>query len=229
MPKVEFLGHIVSADGISVDPRKVQIVKDWPTPTSTNEVQQFLGLTNYFRRFIHAYATIARPIQLLTRKDVKWNNSTWTEQCQKAFEMLKQKLTEAPLLILPDFDKPFEVIADASQFAIGAILVQEGRPVAFESRRLTPAEEHYITKERELLAVIHALTVWRCYLADSKFTICSDHEPLQYLRTKPSLSHKEVRWSQFIERFDYTQLGVTKPWALADVSLYGSSPDVVQR
>jgi len=117
--------------------------------------------------------------------------------------MLKQKLTEAPLLILPDFDKPFEVIADASQFAIGAILVQEGRSVAFESRRLTPAEEH-ITKERELLAVIHALTVWRCYLADSKFTICSDHIPLQYWRTKPSLSHKEVRWSQFIERFDYT-------------------------
>ena len=204
LQQIEFLGHIVSGEGIRVDPRKIQVVQDWPVPKSVQEVRSFLGLANYFRRFVHAFATIARPLQRLTCKDVKWGPQTWDDKCQQAFDLLRQKLTTAPLLALPDFSKPFEVIADASDYALGAILMQDGRPVAFESRKFTPAEVNYHTTEKELLAVIHALVVWRCYLDGSRLMIFSDHEPLKYLRTKPSLTPRQVRWSAFLERFDYT-------------------------
>jgi len=117
--------------------------------------------------------------------------------------MLKEKLTAAPVLAAPDFRKPFEVVADASDFTLGAILLQEGRPVAFESRKLTPAECNYDTGDKELLAVMHALNIWRCYLDGTQFTIYSDHEPLRYLRTKATLLPRQVRWSQFLERFHY--------------------------
>jgi transposase InsO family protein len=200
LPEVEFLGHLVSAEGIKVDPRKVRIVADWPTPSNVSELRSFLGLSNYFRRFVHAYSTIARPLHDLTRKETAWQ---WTEACQTAFERLKAKLTAAPVLAAPDFTKPFEVIADASAYALGAILLQDGRPIAFESRKLTAAQQNYHTTEKELLAVIHALTVWRCYLDGARFTVISDHEPLKYLRSKAALAPRQVRWSQFLERFDY--------------------------
>jgi len=206
LPEVEFLGHIVGREGIKVDPRKVQIIKEWPTPKSKKDVRSFLGLANYFRRFIHAHSSICRPLHALTGDNVKWHPGIWTGECQRAFDLLKQKLCTAPVLTMPDYsqDAPeFEVVADASNFAVGAILLRGGRPIAFESRRLTPAERNYDTTEREMVAVIHALTVWRCYLDGAAFTIFSDHQPLKYLSTKPSLTPRQIRWSQFMERFNY--------------------------
>lgn len=144
-------------------------MQDWPVPKSVHDVQRFLGLANYFRRFIHAYASIARPMQKLVRKETKWNKTTWTTECQTAFELLKKKLTEAPVLAMPDFTQPFKVIADASKEATGAILMQNGKPLAFESKRLTPAELNYGVGDQELVAVIHALLIWRCYLDGSVF------------------------------------------------------------
>lgn len=201
LPEVEFLGHLVSKDGIRVDPRKVKIVQEWPVPKSAGDLRSFLGLANYFRRFIEKYSETARCLHALTGKHAVWN---WTALCQRAFEEIKEKLTAAPVLRAPDFTKPFDLVADASDFTIGAALLQDGQPVAFESRKLTPAEVNYYTGEKELLAVVHALTVWRCYLDGAKFTIHSDHEPLSYLRTKPTLTPRQVRWSQFLERFDYS-------------------------
>jgi len=200
-PEVEYLGHLISKDGIRVDPRKVKIVQEWPVPSNASELRSFLGLANYFRRFIHAYSTIARSLHALTAKSAEWQ---WTAACQKAFELLKERLTAAPVLCAPDFSKPFEVVADASDYTLGAILLQEGRPVAYESRKLTPAECNYSTGDKELLAVMHALNVWRCYLDGTQFVIFSDHEPLRYLRSKAILLPRQVRWSQFLERFDYT-------------------------
>ncbi len=192
VPEVEFLGHFVGRNGVRVDPRKVQIVKDWPVPRNQSELRSFLGLANYFRRFVHAYSSIAKPLHELTRDGVVWSKGIWTAACQVAFDLLKEKLTTAPVLALPDFTKPFEVICDASKTTVGAILVQEGRPVAFESRKLTPAEVNYDTTERELVAVIHALTVWRCYLDGVSCKIISDHEPLKYLRTKSQLNSSSI-------------------------------------
>lgn len=204
LPEVEFLGHFVGRNGVRVDPRKVQIVQDWPVPKNVTELRSFLGLTNYFRRFVHAYSAIARPLHALTGDKVVWNKSTWTAECQEAFDLLKRKLTTAPILALPDWDKDFEIICDASKHSVGAILVQDDRPLAFESRRLTPAEVNYDTTERELVAVMHALNIWRCYLDGKHTKIVSDHEPLKYLQTKSTLNPRQIRWSQFLERFSYT-------------------------
>lgn len=206
MPEVLFLGHMVGRDGIRVDPRKIEIVRSWPTPKTQSELRSFLGLANYFRRFVHAYSSIAKPLHALTGK-TQWSADSWTSQCQESFDLLKGKLTTAPTLAMPDFSdtaKSFQIIADASNTAIGAILLQDDQPIAFESKRLTPAECRYDTTEREVLAVIHALTIWRCYIDQRHVFIYSDHEPLRYLRTKPSLTPRQVRWSQFLETFDYT-------------------------
>eukprot|EP00775_Hariotina_reticulata_P004792 gene4793-5042_t len=149
-------------------------------------------------------------------------------QSELPFDLLKEKLTHAPVLAMPDFEKPFEIVADASNTAVGAILLQDGKPIAFESRKLTPAEVAYDTMEREMTAVIHALTVWRPYVDQAEITVFSDHEPLRYLRTKPTLTPRQIRWSQFMERFYYKwefragRLNVADPLSRAPHSADGS-------
>lgn len=236
MPEVLFLGHMVGREGIRVDPRKVEIVRTWPTPTNQTELRSFLGLANYFRRFVHAYFSITKPLHALTGK-AKWHAESWTSQCQEAFDLLKEKLTTAPTLAMPDFSDTaakFQIIADASTTAIGAILLQDEQPIAFESKKLTPAECNYDTTEREVLAVIHALKIWRCYIDQRHVCIYSDHEPLRYLRTKPSLTPRQVRWSQFLEAFEYTwefrqgRLNAADPLSRAPHSSYtGCTPSSI--
>jgi hypothetical protein len=198
--EVAFLGHLVSGEGVRADPRKVEAVRTWPTPLNVHDVRCFLGLTNYFRRFILGYSTIARPLMDLLKDRVPW---AWAQVQEEAFRDLKLALTSAPVLQIPDFSRPFEVVADASGSAVGAILMQDGRPVAFESRVMNPAERNYPVGEQELLAVVHALTVWRCYLEGPKFTVVTDHSPNTYLPTMRNLSPRQARWSQFLQRFDF--------------------------
>jgi hypothetical protein len=137
-----------------------------------HDVRSFLGLVNYFRKFIDHYSEIAVPLTNLTRKANAWN---WTGRCQYAFEFLKQKLTEAPLLCTPNERLSYEVVTDASDLGLGAVLLQEGHPVAFESRKLNSAELNYNVTEKEMLAVVHALRVWRCYLEGADFAVYTDH------------------------------------------------------
>jgi hypothetical protein len=196
-----FLGHVVGQDGIKPDPAKVTSVHNWPVPRSVTHVRSFLGLTNYFRRFIQGYAKMARPLHDLTKKDVPFQ---WTDACQHAFDSLKAALTQTPVLVAPDFSKPFEVICDASGHAVGAVLLQEGRPIAYESRQMSSAEQNYGVGEQELLAVVHAFQVWRCYLEGSTVRVVTDHHPNTFLRTKVTLSRRQTRWSEFLERFDYS-------------------------
>ncbi len=127
-PELEFLGHVVGADGIGVDPKNTAVVTEWAVPQSVSELRSLLGLTNYFRHFIQAYANLVGPLNNLLRKDVPYE---WTSACQQAFEGVKVALTTAPVLVMPDYAKPFELIADACGFGIGAALLQEGRPIAF--------------------------------------------------------------------------------------------------
>ena len=198
--EVEFLGHIVSKDGIKVDPTKVAAVKDWPTPKDVSEVRSFLGLTNYFRKFIVGYASVVRPMTALLAKDAPY---TWSPQCSAAFEAVKHALTSAPVLKLPDLNKPFVVVTDASDFCLGACLMQDGHPVAFESRKLIPAERNYHTGEKELLALVHALKIWRCYLEGVPFTAVTDHNPNVTFATKTTLSPRQARWTEFLARFKF--------------------------
>ena len=203
MSQVLYLGHIVSRNGLQVDPKKVAAVKDWPVPKDLHELRCFLGLTNYFRTFIQGYASRVLP---LTRLQSPKRAFVWDEKCQQAFSGVKHDLTHAPVLKAPDLNSPFELVSDACDFGIGAVLMQDRRPVAFESRKLIPAELSYTTTEKECLAVIHALKVWRCYLEGQptdRFTIVTDHNPLIYLPKQPTLSRRIARWSEYLQRFTF--------------------------
>jgi hypothetical protein len=182
-------------------------MKEWPVPTDRNELYRFLGFANYFRQFIKNYATIASPLYPLTQinsKEVYKDN--WTSLHQSCFEAIKTALTHAPTLKMPDFDMPFEVIVDASNIAIGAVLVQDGRPCAYESRKLTPAEVRWTTTERELFAAVHALKVWECYLRHPTmpFTLWTDHNPNTFFSTtNRPLTAKQGRWHDFLAPFNF--------------------------
>ncbi|KAJ9510078.1 hypothetical protein QJQ45_011724 [Haematococcus lacustris] len=162
-----FLGHIISAQGISVDPCKVTAISNWPVPTSLKTLQSFLGAANYVRKFVHNFSTIAAPLTNLTgpKKDsFPWK--AWPQAELDAFNALKQAISNVPMLKLPDHSKPFQVHCDASLEGIGAVLMQDGYPLAYYSRKLIPAEVNYTTGEQELLA----LWLVRAYAADSNFT-----------------------------------------------------------
>jgi hypothetical protein len=170
--EISFLDHRVSANGLKVDPEKLRAVADWKVPKDVHGVRSFLGLANYFRRFLQGYSKMVVPLTNLTRKDKCWE---WTKECQEAFEKVKHALTNAPVLLPPKLEKPFKMVSDASGVGLGAVLLQDGRHVAFKSRKLSPAEQNYTVTEEEMLGVIHALKTWRCYLEGSDFTVVTDH------------------------------------------------------
>jgi len=201
---MEFLGHIVSQEGIKVDPKKTKVVEEWLTPKTIHDVRSFLGMTNYYRKFIQDYAQIIGPLTKLLRKDVNWE---WKHDQKKAFAQLKNKLISAPVLRKPDFQLSFTLTTDASDVAIGQVLSQDdgkgSRPVAYELRRMTAAEMNYPIHEKELLAIIHGLKVWRVYLEGQHFKIVTDHKSLIYLQSQPTLSRRQARWNELLAEYDY--------------------------
>ena len=175
--KVNFLGHIVSSEGVSPDPSKTSRVKEWPTPHSVLEVQQFLGLANYYRRFVKNFATIAKPLHQATEKNKQF---TWTAQCAQAFNQLKDCLTSTPILAMPDWSKPFILDTDACDTGIGAVLSQSypdgsERVTAYASRLLIKPERNYCVTRKELLAVVAFINHFRHYLIGKPFIIRMDH------------------------------------------------------
>ena len=206
--KTTFLGHVISNQGISMDPDKVKSILEWPIPTTVKEVQSFIGLCNYYRRFIPNFAKIAKPLHNLTRKDIKYE---WTEECSVAFETLKKLFTIEPILAHADPELPFIVETDASNFAIGAVLSQRNKdtnelhPICYYSRGLSKSERNYPIYDKELLAVKCALQEWRHYLEGSKhqFTIFTDHKNRTFPRKPELLSQRQIRWNLFLSRFDY--------------------------
>ncbi|XP_057770708.1 uncharacterized protein LOC130990498 [Salvia miltiorrhiza] len=183
---ITFLGYVIGQWQIKMDRKKVQAVLDWPVPSKVAEMRSFLGLANYYRRFIEGYSKIANPLTDLLKKDVVWK---WTEACQCAFDELKHKLSTEPVLRLPIFDEPFEVQVDASDRAIRGVLVQNKHPLAYESRKLKDCEYRYSTHEKEMTAVIHCLEVWKHYLLGTKFTVVTDNVANTYFKTQKS-SHQ---------------------------------------
>jgi hypothetical protein len=133
LKEVTFLGHVISAGGVAVDPAKVEAATEWKAPKSVTEIRSFLGLAGYYRRFIEGFSKIARPMTQLLKKEKKF---VWSEQCQESFEQLKEKLTSAPILVLPDNRKDFVIYCDASRQGLGGVLMQDGKVVAYASRQL---------------------------------------------------------------------------------------------
>jgi len=203
--KIEYLGLIISAGQIEMDPVKVEGVSKWPIPSNVKEVQSFLGFINFYRRFILDFSDMAKPLHNLTRKDSVWK---WDDACQKAFDELKNAVTSSPILIFPDENKSYKIEADSSDYATGAVLSQEGNdgkwhPIAFLSKSLSPVERNYDVHDKELLAIIRSLEEWRHYLegARHKFDIWTDHRNLQYFRTARNLNRRQARWSLYLSRF----------------------------
>ncbi|WZY69553.1 hypothetical protein YC2023_001793 [Brassica napus] len=197
---VVFLGFVVGADGLRVDEQKVQAIRDWPIPTSIGEVRSFHGLAGFYRRFVQNFSTLAAPLTEVIKKNVGFK---WGPAQEEAFEILKGKLTHAPLLVLPDFSKAFEIECDASGVGIGAVLMQEGKPVAYFSEKLGGAMLNYPTYDHKLYALVRALQTWQHYLWPKEFIIHTDHQSLRHLKGQQKLNRRHARWMEFIETFPY--------------------------
>ena len=202
--KTEYLGHIISSDGIEPDKANIEKVANYPVPKTIKNVRAFLGIAGFYRRHIKDFAKIAAPLHGLIRKD---NRFCWRTEHQNAFETLKNALITYPILAFPDFDKPFLLSTDASDVAIGAVLSQPyengDRPVAYGSRVLNAAEKKYSCVERELLAIVHFLKTFRHFLWGRKFTIYTDHKPLQYLINHKDPSSRLMRWNLTMQDYDF--------------------------
>ena len=180
--EVCYLGHIISKHGIKPDPKKVEAVKNFPTPQHVKNIREFLGLSNYYRRFIKNYAKITKPLNILLEKDEKF---IWGIDQEKAFNNVKETLCTAPVLQYPRFDEPFIVMTDASNFALVLSQGEIGKDpaVAYASRSLHKAELKYHTYEKEALAIMFGIKTFKNYIYGTKFTIVTDHKPLLWLKS----------------------------------------------
>jgi hypothetical protein len=181
MEEVAFLGHVLSAKGVAIDPSKIEAVSKWQSPKSVTEIRSFLGLAGYYRRFIENFSKIAKPMTELLKSNTPY---VWSDKCEASFQELKTRLTTTPVLTLPDASKDFVVYCDASRQGLDCVLMQGGQVVAYASRQLRKHEENYPTHDLELAAVIHALKIWRHYLMGNKCDIYTDHKSLKYIFTQ---------------------------------------------
>ncbi|KAI3373156.1 hypothetical protein L3Q82_006487 [Scortum barcoo] len=202
--ETSFLGHVVSAAGVSTDPAKVTAVRNWPVPRNIGELRSFLGLASYYRRFVRDFATTASPLHRLTQKGQVFQ---WGEDCAQAFAQLRTALTEAPVLAYPDPCRPFIVDTDASNVGLGAVLSQEGEQgeqvIAYFSRSLSRPERNYCVTRRELLAVILSLRHFRPYLYGQRFLLRTDHASLTWLLNFKEPEGQLARWLETLQDYNF--------------------------
>ncbi|KAL0561191.1 hypothetical protein IC582_001612 [Cucumis melo] len=199
LKKVSFLGHVVSSEGVSVDPAKIEAVTNWPRPSTVSEIRSFLGLAGYYRRFVEDFSHIAIPLTQLTRKGTPF---VWSPTCESSFQELKQKLVTAPILTVPDGSESFVIYSDASKKGLSCVLMQQGKVVAYASRQLKSHEQNYPTHDLELAAVVFALKIWRHYLYGEKIQIFTDHKSLKYFFTQKELNMRQRRWLELVKDYD---------------------------
>ena len=205
--EVEFLGVVIGPEGIKMEKEKVKGVLEWLTLKCVKDIQKFLGLVNYYHQFIKGFATVARPLHDLVKKDKKWE---WTEREEKAFQKLKERFIKEPVLAAPDIDKKMRMEVDALDYATGGVLSMEcedglWRPVAFLSKSLNETKRNYEIHDKEILAIVRGLEVWRHLLegAQFKFEIWMDHKNLEYFMKAQKLNRRQARWALYLSRFDF--------------------------
>jgi hypothetical protein len=197
--EVPFLGHIISNGGISVDPAKVKEIMAWSIPTTVSEIQSFLGLAGYYRRFIEGFSKIAKHMTSLLEKGREFK---WDKKCQDSFDQLKKRLMSPPVLVLPDLHKGFDIYYDACGQGLGCVLMQEGHVIAYTSRQLRKHELNYPTHDLELAAVVYALKIWRHYIMGTKCQVYTDHKNFKYIFTQKDLNLRQRRWLELIKDYD---------------------------
>ena len=201
--KVEFLGHFVSEEGVAMDPAKIKAITEWKPPTNITDLRAFLGLANYYRRYIQGFSKITLPLTKMLKKGAKVDMG---EGEIRAFESLKQALSSAPVLAIADPNLPYRMVTDASDYATGAILLQDQgkgwQPIAYESRKLQPAEVRRTIYEKEMLAILHALKAWRCYVHGRSLEVRTDHDSLKWLLTQQNVDSTQARWLQSLRDYD---------------------------
>jgi hypothetical protein len=197
--QIHYLGHIISEEGITVDPEKIEAIKGWTTPKNLTEFISFMGLAGYYRRFIAGLSRIAHPITSLQRKGVKFQ---WTTECEKGFQQLKQLLTSAPILRIADPNEYFVVCTDACKEGLGGVLSHNGFVIFFESRKIKEHEKLHATHDLELAAIVHALKKWRNYLMGKRFELRTNHNGLKYLFDQHTLNARKSRWLEFLYGYD---------------------------
>jgi len=197
------LGHKISERGLEVDKAKVEIIEKLPPPTNVKGIRSFLGHAGFYRRFIKDFSKIAKPLCNLLNKDTLFS---FDKNCLAAFDRLKQKLTTVPIITAPDWSLSFELMCDASDYAVGAVLGQRKEKlfyiIHYASKVLNDAQSNYTTTEKELLAIVYALEKFRAYLIGSKVTIYTDHDAIRYLLTKPESKLRLIRWMLLLQEFD---------------------------
>ena len=205
--EVEFLGVVIGPRGVKMQKEKVERVLNWPAPRNVKEVQKFLGLANYYRRFIKDFARIAALLHVLVRKEQK---QKWKKKQEKAFERLKVVFTTESVLAIPDIDREMRVEADTSDYTIGGVLLtkcedEKQRPVAFISKLLNTIEQNYEIHNKEMLAVIRCLEAWRYYLEGAKleFKIQTDHKNLQYFMMSQKLNQRQAKQALYLSQFNF--------------------------
>ncbi|GJP71626.1 hypothetical protein CLOP_g2442 [Closterium sp. NIES-67] len=234
--RIQYLGHMVSAQGVHVDPKKIEAVRMWKTPENVKELQLFLGFANYYNRFVPQYAKIATPLTNLLKKNTPYK---WEPKHQEAVEQLKQALTSAPVLILLDPERDYVIEADASDQAVGAVLMQDQgngvQPITYLSKKLYGADLNSPIHDKEALAIIIAFKSWRCYLEGRKTAVYIDHCSLKYLKTQPNLSRRQVRLIEFLETHFHNDIGykpsheikvdaLSRPTHVAAIQVEGMNP-----
>jgi hypothetical protein len=178
-----------------VDPSKVQDVLSRKAPTSVSDIQSFLGLAGYYRRFIEGFSKICKPMTELLEKDKQFK---WTPACESSFQELKKRLMTAPVLMMPDMEKPFSIYCDVSGQGLQCLLMQDGRMEAYASRQLRKHEVNYPTHDLELATVVHALKIWRHYLMGKRCELYMDHKSLKYIFTQMNLTLRQRRRLELI-------------------------------
>lgn len=203
--ETEFLGHVISKNGLHTNAGLVRAIREWPRPEKQKDVQQFIGLAQFYQQYIQNFADIALPLTSLLGEGRQF---VWDDTTESAFLALKNAISTAPVLRIFDPNLRSTVETDASGFAVGAVLFQTdsngvSRPVAFTSRKLNSAEKNYPTHEQELLAVVHALKTWRYYLDGSHFIVYTDHDTLRHFPTQPKLTRRQARWMELLQEYDF--------------------------
>ncbi|PKU87302.1 RNA-directed DNA polymerase [Dendrobium catenatum] len=197
---IKFLGFVISPTGLEMDFDKVKAIHGWPTPTSINDVRRFHGLASFYRRFIQNFSMVAAPLtEILKRPQFEW-----TKAAQESFDQLKDLMQRAPVLTLPNFSKVFEVECDASQNGIGAVLSQEGHPVAYFSEKLNESRQKYSIYDKEFYAIVRALQYWSHYLLGQEFILFTDHQSLKHLQYQSKLNTRHAKWVEYLSSFHYS-------------------------